>query len=989
MKRKLFNVILIVVMTLSLTVTVFAKPSEAGLRADNLKSYVVIMKGDAVVNYEGDVAQFKATKPVEGKKINPNARKVKEYQNYLDAKHSASLEAAGASALQKVHDYTVALNGYSAIITEEQAKSIAAQSDVVLVLEDVMRYADTDSSPKFLGLTGKGNAWAKGWTGEGVIVGVIDSGIWPEHPSFADDGSYPPAPPLDNSRPNCEFGNTAHNANDAPFECNNKLIGARQMLDTYRALIGATPDEYDSARDDNGHGTHTASTAAGNRGVEASIYGIPRGKVSGIAPRAHVVAYKGLGNLGGFTSDLAAAIDQAVFDGVDVINYSIGGGASGPGADEIAFLFAADAGVHVATSAGNSGPGAATLGNPGTMPWMTTVGASTQPRFWQGTVILGNGAAYEGASITPGVGSAPLVDAEVAGGDLCVPGTLDPTAVTGKIVLCRRGAIARAAKSEAVFLAGGVGMVMYENTDDNSLFSDTHWVPSVHIDNTPGLAVKAYIASDANPTAEIVGEQVSTWPSAPSMTYFSSRGPNPVSPDLIKPDITAPGIQILAGNSPTPIGGYPGELFQAIAGTSMSSPHIAGVFALLDQAHPDWSPAMAKSAIMTTAYQDVVDNDRVSPADPFDYGSGHVDVANATRKNSAFRPGLVYNAGLFEYAAYTCGEDFGVFTQGSCDFLESIGVPSEPYNLNVPSIGVANLAGSQTVVRTVTAAFGHGVKRSFTFQPVVEAPPGFKVSVSPASLVLANGESASYEVTITNVSAPSGEWRFGSLTWQGLGYSVYSPIAVNAAPFAAPSEIFSSGESGSASFDVSFGYNGSYAAAPHGLAADEPTDGEIGQDPDQTYPSADDSPVGVQRITFPITGAAFVRWEMIIPGDDDIDLFLEDSSGTIVAASTSGGTDELIELTLPADDTYTMVVHGWSVPNEPLPYTLHFWQVPLASGGSLNLDSAPTSAEIGVTGSVDVSWSGLAEGRYLGAVSHTGDVGLMGLTLVNVDVAAP
>jgi subtilisin family serine protease len=989
MKRKLFNVILIVVMTLSLTVTVFAKPSEAGLRADNLKSYVVIMKGDAVVNYEGDVAQFKATKPVEGKKINPNARKVKEYQNYLDAKHSASLEAAGASALQKVHDYTVALNGYSAIITEEQAKSIAAQSDVVLVLEDVMRYADTDSSPKFLGLTGKGNAWAKGWTGEGVVVGVIDSGIWPEHPSFADDGSYPPAPPLDNSRPNCEFGNTAHNANDAPFECNNKLIGARQMLDTYRALIGATPDEYDSARDDNGHGTHTASTAAGNRGVEASIYGIPRGKVSGIAPRAHVVAYKGLGNLGGFTSDLAAAIDQAVFDGVDVINYSIGGGAAGPGADEIAFLFAADAGVHVATSAGNSGPGAATLGNPGTMPWMTTVGASTQPRFWQGTVILGDGAAYEGASITPGVGSAPLVDAEVAGGDLCVPGTLDPTAVTGKIVLCRRGAIARAAKSEAVFLAGGVGMVMYENTDDNSLFSDTHWVPSVHIDNTPGLAVKAYIASDANPTAEIVGEQVSTWPSAPSMTYFSSRGPNPVSPDLIKPDITAPGIQILAGNSPTPIGGYPGELFQAIAGTSMSSPHIAGVFALLDQAHPDWSPAMAKSAIMTTAYQDVVDNDRVSPADPFDYGSGHVDVANATRKNSAFRPGLVYNAGLFEYAAYTCGEDFGVFTQGSCDFLESIGVPSEPYNLNVPSIGVANLAGSQTVVRTVTAAFGHGVKRSFTFQPVVEAPPGFKVSVSPASLVLANGESASYEVTITNVSAPSGEWRFGSLTWQGLGYSVYSPIAVNAAPFAAPSEIFSSGESGSASFDVSFGYNGSYAAAPHGLAADEPTDGEIGQDPDQTYPSPDDSPVGVQRITFPITGAAFVRWELIIPGDDDIDLFLEDSSGTIVAASTSGGTDELIELTLPADDTYTMVVHGWSVPNEPLPYTLHFWQVPLASGGSLNLDSAPTSAEIGVTGSVDVSWSGLAEGRYLGAVSHTGDVGLMGLTLVNVDVAAP
>ena len=164
------------------------------------------------------------------------------------------------------------------------------------------------------------------------------------------------------------------------------------MLDTYRALIGAAPAEYDSARDDNGHGTHTASTAAGNANVVASMFGIPRGTVSGIAPKAHIIAYKGLGDLGGFTSDLASAIDQAVADGVDVINYSIGGGAGGPGADEIAFLFAANAGVFVATSAGNSGPGPATLGNPGTMPWMTTVGANTQSRNFQATAVLGSNA---------------------------------------------------------------------------------------------------------------------------------------------------------------------------------------------------------------------------------------------------------------------------------------------------------------------------------------------------------------------------------------------------------------------------------------------------------------------------------------------------------------------------------------------------------------------------------------------------------------------
>ena len=760
------------------------------------------------------------------------------------------------------------------------------------------------------------------------------------------------------------------------------------MLDTYRALIGADPDEYDSARDDDGHGTHTASTAAGNAGVAASMYGIPRGEISGIAPRAQVIAYKGLGNLGGFTSDLAAAIDQAVADGVDVINYSVGGGAAGPGADEIAFLFAANAGVFVATSAGNSGPGAATVGNPGTMPWMTTVGASTQSRFFQATVVLGDGSMYTGASITAGTASAELVDAEFAGGDLCAPGSLDSNIVAGNIVLCRRGTYDRAAKSLAVFQAGGAGMIMYNNSDVDNLFSDTHWVPSVQVDQTPGLAIKAYIASAAVPTAEIVAEQLSEWPSAPSMTIFSSRGPNLVSPDLIKPDITAPGIQILAGYSPTPDPGStpPGELFAAIAGTSMSSPHVAGLFALLKQANPNWSPAMAKSALMTTAYQDVVDNDRVSPADPFDMGSGHVNPGAAVQKGSAFQPGLAYDAGLFEYAAYTCGENFGVFTQGSCDFLESIGVPLEPYNLNVPSIGVANLAGSQTVVRTVTSVAQENGWRDYSVS--VDAPPGYEVTVSPSSFSLKSGQSVTYEVTITNIGAPAGEWRFGSLTWSdGTGhYDVYSPIAVKAALFGAPGEVFGSGATGATSFDVSFGYSGSYTAAPHGLTADSPTNGTIGQDPDQTYPSTDDAPPGVQKITYPITGAAFVRWEMVIPGDDDIDLFLENSSGTIVAASTNGGTDELIELTLPADDTYTMVVHGWSVPNEPLPFTLHYWEVPLASGGSLNLDAAPSSAVIGQTSKIDLSWSGLASGIYLGAVSHTGDAGLMGLTLVNVDV---
>ena len=270
-------------------------------------------------------------------------------------------------------------------------------------------------------------------------------------------------------------------------------------------------------------------------------------------------------------------------------------------------------------------------------------------------------------------------------------------------MLCRRGAHARAAKSQAVVLAGGAGMVMYNNSDDDNLFTDTHSVPSVHVNNTDGLKLKEYIAKKGDKAqAEITDTgKVMNFAPAPSMTYFSSRGPNGPVPDLIKPDITAPGLQILAGQSPyaDPFGAE----FQAIAGTSMSSPHIAGVFALLKQAHPDWSAAMAKSALMTTADPNVRSEDQKTQATPFEMGSGQVDPGKVKDKGSAFNPGLVYDAGLFEYVAFTCGADLGIFTPGSCDFLESIGVPFEAYNLNVPSIGVAEVPGSQTVVRTVTS----------------------------------------------------------------------------------------------------------------------------------------------------------------------------------------------------------------------------------------------------------------------------------------------
>ena len=1023
MYRKFFNLMLALVLALSVSTSALAQGNASPSAQEKAKSYIILLANDPIASYNGELAGYAATEPTGGEKVEPNSAEVRKYENFLKDKHNKSLQEARVSPSAKVHDYTFALNGYSAILTDSQAEAVKAQKDVVLVLEDQMRYPQTDSSPEFLGLTVRGGAYDSGYTGEGVVVGVIDTGIWPEHPSFADDGSYPPLP--DYAGLPCEFGNTAWNPNDVPFTCNNKLLGARQVLDTYRYYIGADPDEFDSARDDEGHGTHTASTAAGNAGVEASMYGMPVATISGIAPRARVIAYKALGNQGGFSSDLAAAIDQAVADGVDVINYSIGGGPSVTGADDIAFLFAADAGVFVATSAGNSGPGAGTVGGPGTAPWVTTVGASTQSRFFEGVVTLGNGKKYIGASLTPELGWRRLVDAEDAGDDLCTPaylgGGLDPSVVKGKIVLCRRGAVNRQDKSLAVYEAGGVGMIMYNNDDVDNLFTDTHWVPSVQIDNTPGLKIKAYIDSARFPIAKIdtrednrrcddrfgknpygsnkvgfggfgghskdCGPLVGQWPHAPTMTIFSSRGPNAVAPDIIKPDVTAPGIQILAGNSPFPDPHfYPGELFQAIAGTSMSSPHVAGIFALLKQAHPEWSPAAAKSALMTTSYQNVLDNDRKSDADPFAMGAGHVDPGGKWRSNGSInKPGLIYDAGYFDYLGFLCDAGPEVFADpaGTCSYLDSNGIPTKAYDLNYPSIGVAEVPGSQTVSRTVTSV----ADRRTIFRAQVKAPKGYQVSVEPKILVLNPGESATFEVTFVNKNAPIGEWRFGSLTWKGSGYNVYSPIAIKGALFSAPAELTGSGETGTTSFDVKFGYNGSYTAAAHGLVPATVTSSSVAQDPDQTFdPNDGYSDV----VTFDLSDAAYFRIAM--PPDSvsdpnvDIDLYLYDPTGVQVASSTNGGTDEQIDISTPMDGTWTLYVHGWQTLGVSQPYHLYSWAISATPGGNLSIDSAPTSATSGATGTIDVSWTGATTGQWhLGAVSHTGDSGLMGLTLINVD----
>jgi hypothetical protein len=293
------------------------------------------------------------------------------------------------------------------------------------------------------------------------------------------------------------------NDTSPPIACTNKLIGARAFLETYKALIGLGPGEFDSARDNEGHGTHTASTAAGNANVAAEIFGVPRGQVSGIAPRAHIAAYKGLGSAGGFSSDLVAAIDQAVADGVDVINFSIGSiTAPDPYEDSIAlaFLDAYRAGVFVAVSAGNAGPGPGTIGSPANAPWVMSVAASTHDRQFISRLTLQAGDArleVRGASITPGVSDKPVIDAATLGDQRCEDPL--PAAVAGKIVLCQRGGTARVEKSANVLAGGGAGMILYNPTVQD-VETDNHWVPTIHLDEPEGAQVVAFTNAHSDTT---------------------------------------------------------------------------------------------------------------------------------------------------------------------------------------------------------------------------------------------------------------------------------------------------------------------------------------------------------------------------------------------------------------------------------------------------------------------------------------------------------
>ncbi|MBA2551939.1 MAG: S8 family peptidase, partial [Nocardioidaceae bacterium] len=760
-------------------------------------NYIVLLDAAPAVAYDGGIAGYRATAPAAGDRFDADTRAAERYVNLLEDHQDAVAATVDA---EPFYHYTASLNGFAAELSAADVRRLEARRDVTAVVRDEKRELDTVNTPRFLGLSGVLGLWRRlggpdssNGAGKGVVVGIVDSGIDSDSKSFGQVSSEPP----ESWTGTCDTG-------DGSYSCNNKLIGGHYYTAGQGGDDAIWEGEYLSPEDFGGHGTHTASTAAGKSGVDVNVEGIDFGTASGMAPAAKVSSYKVCWSAsestsdGCFSSDSAAAIDQAVTDGVDVINYSISGSLTTTiDIVEVAFMYAADGGVFVAASAGNSGPGASTVAHPS--PWITTVAATTHTRD-ESTLVLGNGEEYVGASVTDGIEDTPMVlavDAAAVGADpedaqLCLPGTLDPAAVAGNMVVCDRGVNARAEKSLVVRDAGGVAMVLV-NVTPSSLNGDLHYVPSVHLQDTDRPDIYSYVETAEEPTGAILAGQGdgSTAAPPPAIAAFSSRGPSlSADGDLLKPDIAAPGVDVLAAVAPE---GNNGRNFDFYSGTSMSSPHIAGLAALVAQKHPRWSPMMIKSAMMTTA------SNLSDGRDPFAQGAGFVEP------NSFMDPGLVFDSDFSDWEDFLTGQGLPLSDN-----------PVAASNFNGPSVAINDLAGRETVTRRVTNVDDKAATYRLTRSVGL---PGIRFSMSPETFRLRPGRSRDIELTFTRgPKAPYDDYSKGYLALKGdRGHTVRFPVVVNPAQIAAPAEVSSSQDT--FTFRAKSGVSGTIKAGRNGLVA--------------------------------------------------------------------------------------------------------------------------------------------------------------------------
>lgn len=874
--------------------------------------YIVTLAQQPIATYDGSTRGLPATRPTHGRKVRTDTAAAERYRGFLGRLQDTIAGLVGAEIDQR---FAVTLNGFSATLTSRQAEQLRRTSGVVSVVKDrLVKPADDHKSTDYLRLNGETGVWESlggaEQAGQGVVVGVIDSGIWPENQAFAGaplptekpsgDAEFQPYLRGDEILMEKSDGSTFRGVCQTGEEwtaadCNTKLIGARYFNDAWKAAVPpADRRDFDSPRDGGGHGSHTASTAAGNKGVPASVDGVGFGTFSGVAPAAKIAAYKvlwegaGPEQTGGFTSDIVAAIDAAVADGVDVINYSVGGGEDTPHDSpvDLAFLSAAAAGIFVAAAAGNAGPGPTTLDN--SAPWVTTVAAHTLQPF-EGTVELGDGRRFAGASTTvrEQIGPAALVTgaavktaaATSEDAALCGPETLDPALTAGRIVVCDRGTYDRVAKSAEVKRAGGLGMVL-ANQADESLNADQHSVPTVHLNAPDGPDVKTYAGTPGATATLLPDNQTDTKTPYPQIASFSSRGPSTASAgDLLKPDLAAPGVNVLAAVAPP---SNEGRDFDFYDGTSMATPHVAGLVALYLTKHPKWSPMRIKSALMTTA-GNLVDAEGEDVTDPYVQGAGRV------RPERMFDPGLVFDATEKDWYRYL--EGIGVDTGTRAKAID-------PSDYNSPSIGIGELLDHQTVVRRVTAV------EPGTYRAEIDLP-GIEAEVTPSVLKFDEaGETKRFKVTLKKGSAPWDVPATGFLTWTGPDAEVRLPIAVTPDRVSAPAVVSDTGRSGSLRYLVVPGVDGEFPITKFGLAAGTAETGSLKAQEQKQFPVMITEGTKAAQVT--------VRSEN---EGADLDLYLYrivNGAPVPVGESTSPTATETVRLIDPEPGQYIALVAGFA-----------------------------------------------------------------------------
>ena len=700
----------------------------------------------------------------------------RSYLDYIDARHDEfGLEAAVmlGRQLRPVFRYRLATNGMAVDLTPAEAAMLAESRLIKSIHPDQKHHLETFAGPQWIGAAQlwEGLAGFPQARGEGVVVGVIDSGINWASPSFSD-------PSLDGYAHTNPRGEQYGYCEDPEVECNNKLIGVYDYVvdnpDTDDVV-----EEDTKGRDIDGHGSHVASIAVGNP-VNVPIGSGVFATLSGVAPRANLITYRVCHTSDCAGSAILQAIEQAIEDAVDVINYSIGAPPSNPWADGVSLAFGAarEAGILAVTSAGNDGPDPGTIGSPANAPWMLAVGNSTHDQVFGNQLrnLIGGDTAppgdMVGASQTAGTGQLNIVHARDYGFPLC--GTGEPelgpdcddnlgesnpwagqTPFNGEIVVCDRGSYGRVEKGKNLLLAGAGGYILANTTDSGeSVDADLHCLPASHIGLEDSDRLRAWLAGGAGHGGQITPFQLESRPeSADVMAFDSARGPmtQPGADwvaDTLKPNLIAPGSSILAATEA-------GQAYGTKSGTSMSSPHVAGAAALLKSVHPDWSSSQLASAIETTATPELAANRDGSEAEPHDRGAGRPQLGEAA------------NAGL---ALNVTGQEF----------LEADpAFGGDPGSLNLAGLVDASCSDVCTFFRTVTDQMGGG---SWT-ATAVDFPAGVNVTITPQNFTLANGGSRELQIDVDVADViVLGEWLSGRVRLTAAGSAdQYLTVSVSVA----------------------------------------------------------------------------------------------------------------------------------------------------------------------------------------------------------------